>query len=209
MTLSKLFPEKWFAGFKGTMSVFGTLTTIASVISLVQHWGDIELAAIPAAYLEYYRALLRGLIGWISLPLGFRLPQWSLDLLAVNGIIGGAAAWAIKGSGYPQLKEFTRILYVSIPLLLAWLAGPFLIIWVHRYSRTEIEAATQRNADWNAKIAAHPAQETAAVKKEMVENADIIRRYQEFLEIEKLFLVTLFLAAAATFAFFVVNGLLK
>ncbi|HVY07507.1 MAG TPA: hypothetical protein VHB46_16145 [Burkholderiales bacterium] len=209
MNLSRLFPEKWFSGYQGAMSVFGTLTTIASVISLVQHWGDIRLAAIPAAYLEYYRALLQGILGWISLPLGFRLPQWYLDLLAVNGVMAGAAVRAIKGSGFPQAKAFTRVLYASIPLLLSWLAAPFLIIWVHWFSRTSISDAERSNAEWRATIAADARVATAAVEKEMQENDGIVRRYREFIVVEKLFLAALFLVAIATFVFFVLNGLVK
>lgn len=210
--LRKLLPEKWFGSFGSAMSVFGTLTTAAAIISLIQNRANIELAALPSEYLGYYRSLIRACVGWIPELLGWTAPQWALDVLAVSGAVGGAAMRALKASAYHQARGFTIAILISIPLLLGWLVGPALVVVAYWFSLSTIREARARYDGWDAKLralrAAHPGRAFPA-ERQLESDKALIDRYTEFLTIEKLFVFALLLVAIATVVFFVLNGLAK
>jgi len=211
--LRKLLPEKWFGSFGSAMSVFGMLTTAAAIISLIQNRANIELAALPGEYLGYYRSLIRACVGWIPELVGWTVPQWALDVLAVSGAVGGAAVRALKASTYDQARGFTIAILISIPLLLGWLVGPALVVVAHWFSLSQIREARARCDDWDAKLralrAAHPGRAFPAPERQLEIDKALIDRYTEFLSIEKLFVFALLLVAIATMVFFVLNGLAK
>lgn len=76
-----------FKEFKWSWAVIGSIVTAASVISLIQRWGDIELARIPELYLQYYRNIITGLVGWIPLPFDWKFPDWYVDLMGIVFIL--------------------------------------------------------------------------------------------------------------------------
>jgi hypothetical protein len=209
--IRKLFPEKWFGTFGSAMAVFGTVTSAAAIISLIQHRAEIEVVAIPALALSYYRGLIQGCVGWIPALVGWEWQQWALDLLAVSSCVGGAAIRAIKASGYHQGIQFSRAIWLSIPLLLGWLVGPALVAFVHWFSLSQIDASKKYCDEWTAKLSAlrssNPQQDLSHIEKTLAEHRGFIDGYAEFLHIQKLFGLALLLVLVATLIFFILNGL--
>ena len=68
-------------------STLGAVASSAALTSLFQRVGDIELAEVPAQYLQYYRSLIAALTGWIPLPFGWVIQQWYADLMGLAAIL--------------------------------------------------------------------------------------------------------------------------
>lgn len=104
--------------FQFIMALLGSLVSAAALISLVQSIGKIELADLPARYLDYYRALWRLLVDWIPLPFGWRLPQWYLDAAALAAIGSASITHAVQGTrewrSYDNLRGLAPVIALRI-----------------------------------------------------------------------------------------------
>jgi hypothetical protein len=202
---------KLLGPFGWTMGIIGTLASASAIISLVQHWSDIELTSMPALYITYYRALMRSLVDWIPFPFHWQVPQWYLDALAINCVIAAAAARATITVNYPQTRLFVSLLYGSAFLLLAWVVAPLLIGFVNNYSRSTIEEAHKRLSQWEPELEklrqSHPAHDFSHIEQQNQGDRILIAQYHEFLAVRRLFVAGLVSIILATGAFYLLNGI--
>ncbi len=197
--------------FEWTMGILGTAVSASAAISLVQHWSDVVLADIPALYVGYYRTIMRSLVDWIPLPLDWRIPQWYLDALAVNGIVAGAAVRAIYSVGYFQARLFAFLIWTSAVILVGWLVGPSLVEWLNQFSRTSIRDARERLEKWRAEVehrkVTHPGMVLTGATKQIQDDEAAVERYGQFLAVRRAFRLGLATILIATVVFFVLNSL--
>ena len=197
--------------FGWTMGFIGTLASVSAIISLVQHWSDIELMSMPALYVTYYRALMRSLVDWIPFPFHWQIPQWYLDALAINGVMAAAAARATMAVKYHQMRLFVSMLYGSAFLLLAWVVAPLLIGFVNKFSRATIAEANRRLSRWEPELeklrASDPTHDFSRIEKQNQDDRNLIAQYNEFLAVRSLFVAGLVLVVLATGAFYLLNGI--
>ena len=69
------------------LSALGGLASSASLISLIQSWGQYELSSHLTTILEFYRSITRTIFGWIPLPFGWDFPDWYLDVMSIALIL--------------------------------------------------------------------------------------------------------------------------
>ncbi|WP_447983891.1 hypothetical protein [Nitrospira sp. Nam74] len=197
--------------FGWTMGMIGTLASASAIISLVQHWSDIQLTAMPALYMTYYRGLMRSLVDWIPFPFHWQVPQWYLDALAINGVIAASAARATIAVSYHQTRLFVSLLYGSAFLLLAWVVAPVLIGFVNNFSRSTIEEANTRLSHWEPELVklrqSHPTHDFSHIEKQNQGDRILIVQYDRFLAVRRLFVAGLVSIILATGAFYLLNGI--